>query len=593
MKKTPFFTVIVPTYNQAQYLGEALDSLIAQLDPDWEAIIINDGSTDNTPEVIETYIKKDKRFRAIHKENGGVASALNAGLEQARGEWICWLSSDDLFDKRKLAIHREWIARYPSCHFYTTQARYIEDKTGHVRDLRLRISGDQSWQLLEMLRCNFIPGNSICIRRDAWSKAGMFNEKLRSGQDYDMWLRLLALYPATYIPEYTCITRHHSLQAGRIFPKTGQFDSAKAAIEFLNRHSFAELVPFVDLNHPRSAQKAINKALEIAADPAAFIYKLGPHPALLLRIMEWLYCNAAPDMVDTLQQIFRRKAAVIRHQYSGTTFGFLWKGADVAIQLPRSELIYQQISPTKVAEANYWQLKSMGSIEAGLIYQYLEKHPNLSLPPNLSTSKGEVVIICNEGIHISDYNCCSTSEQVLEAARYLVHAGRKVLVVGSWPKGFGFIDGALLIGVHNSVSLKHAISLLTPIEALVDFSCSDFRRMPWVRRYIDFTSETLQPRPQEMKDILLRDKLGETLLHYIELTPVKKPGINLIFYQLRQHGKIEGLIRRVIREHITNSRLVRITRVVWNSLSVRPVGQWPNTLTELWKERQKEVKKCK
>ena len=84
----PFFSILVPTYNQAQYLGEALDSLSTQTDPDWEAIIVNDGSTDNTADIIEAYCQKDSRFQAIHKPNGGTGSALNVGLDNVKGEWI-------------------------------------------------------------------------------------------------------------------------------------------------------------------------------------------------------------------------------------------------------------------------------------------------------------------------------------------------------------------------------------------------------------------------------------------------------------------------------------------------------------------------
>ena len=130
MQHHPFFSVIVPTYNQANYLGEALDSLLAQTDADWEAVVVNDGSTDSTPEVLETYFKKDKRFRVYHKRNGGVGSALNAGLREAKGEWICWLSSDDLFETRKLQIHREWIVRHPTCHFFFSHYRELDGTTG-------------------------------------------------------------------------------------------------------------------------------------------------------------------------------------------------------------------------------------------------------------------------------------------------------------------------------------------------------------------------------------------------------------------------------------------------------------------------------
>ncbi len=80
MKKSLFATVIIPTFNQASYLPAALDSLLAQTDGDWEVIVVNDGSNDNTAEIGYGYAQRDSRIRCIHKAKGGVASALNTGL---------------------------------------------------------------------------------------------------------------------------------------------------------------------------------------------------------------------------------------------------------------------------------------------------------------------------------------------------------------------------------------------------------------------------------------------------------------------------------------------------------------------------------
>ena len=93
----PLFSILVPTYNQSQYLSEALDSILSQSFQNWEAVIVNDGSTDNTKEIMREYASKDSRFKCYHKENGGLGTALNEALRQTKGVWICWLSSDDLF----------------------------------------------------------------------------------------------------------------------------------------------------------------------------------------------------------------------------------------------------------------------------------------------------------------------------------------------------------------------------------------------------------------------------------------------------------------------------------------------------------------
>src|SRR6185295_15042078 len=102
---------LVPTYNHSRFLPAALDSLRAQTYENWEAIVVDDGSTDETPSILEQYTARDKRIRAFRKPNGGVASALNEALRRASGEWICWLSSDDLFDPEKLQVHVRAIQR--------------------------------------------------------------------------------------------------------------------------------------------------------------------------------------------------------------------------------------------------------------------------------------------------------------------------------------------------------------------------------------------------------------------------------------------------------------------------------------------------
>ena len=95
-------SIIVPCYNQAQYLDESLQSVLDQTYTNWECIIVNDGSPDNTEEVAKKWVKKDSRFLYLHKENGGLSSARNAGLEEAKGDYVQFLDSDDVLELEKL-----------------------------------------------------------------------------------------------------------------------------------------------------------------------------------------------------------------------------------------------------------------------------------------------------------------------------------------------------------------------------------------------------------------------------------------------------------------------------------------------------------
>ena len=104
VQKIGLVSVIIPCYNQAQYLPDALGSVLAQTYPHWECIVVNDGSPDNTEEVAQQWCEKDNRFRYLHKQNGGLSSARNAGLDAAKGDYIQFLDADDAIHSEKLEI---------------------------------------------------------------------------------------------------------------------------------------------------------------------------------------------------------------------------------------------------------------------------------------------------------------------------------------------------------------------------------------------------------------------------------------------------------------------------------------------------------
>ena len=95
----PLISVIVPCYNQAQYLDECLQSVLDQTYQDWECIIVNDGSPDNTEEVAKKWLAKDSRFKYLYKDNGGLSSARNAGIKESKGEYVLLLNPDTLVQK--------------------------------------------------------------------------------------------------------------------------------------------------------------------------------------------------------------------------------------------------------------------------------------------------------------------------------------------------------------------------------------------------------------------------------------------------------------------------------------------------------------
>ena len=106
---TPYFSIIIPVYNVAPYLRECLDSVLAQTFTDWEAICVDDGSTDGSGVILDEYAAKDKRFRVIHQPNAGVSAARNMALDVAKGEWFLFLDGDDILREDSLELFIPYI----------------------------------------------------------------------------------------------------------------------------------------------------------------------------------------------------------------------------------------------------------------------------------------------------------------------------------------------------------------------------------------------------------------------------------------------------------------------------------------------------
>lgn len=290
-KTEPVFTVVVPTYNQDQYLGPALDTLINQSFPLWEAVVVNDGSTDSTPAVMEKYSQKDDRIRCFHKENGGVATALNEGIKNAKGKWICWLSSDDLFEHDKLETHFKAIIDFPEIKFFHTHWYLFLEETKQKISPPLWLSiPPTEFQVTRFFWANYIHGNAIAVHRTVFDEVGLFNESLRQGQDFDMWLRISSRFVSFYIDKRTCVTRIHRGQTTNSFVEGGVLDSTRALFLFLNNNSFESLFPFTDFRIPENVLKAINEIIYISTKQDAFLYRCGYTLALVQRTLEW-YTN--------------------------------------------------------------------------------------------------------------------------------------------------------------------------------------------------------------------------------------------------------------------------------------------------------------
>ncbi|MBD2778355.1 glycosyltransferase family 2 protein [Iningainema tapete] len=185
----PTFTIVIPAYNAAQYLPETLESVLAQTYENFEVLIINDGSTDNTVEIVEQYSQKDSRVKLISQINQGVAIARNTGIAMAQGEFIAFLDSDDLWYPDKLATHLE---HFKSCSelgisFARVEFVTFDNKpTGQLSHSRLK-----NLQPLHFYYENPIitPSNAVISRKVFESVEG-FDKSLSGTEDAELFLRV-------------------------------------------------------------------------------------------------------------------------------------------------------------------------------------------------------------------------------------------------------------------------------------------------------------------------------------------------------------------------------------------------------------------
>lgn len=177
----PLISVIVPCYNQAQYLDECLQSVLDQTYQNWECIIVNDGSPDHTEEVAKKWLEKDPRFRYIDKENGGLSSARNAGIKIAKGEWILPLDADDrignlYLELASLEFNKDYSIIY-------SEAEFFEGKKGRWNLCEFSVN--------EMAKQNCIFCSAF-FRKSSWEKVRGYDINLIYGlEDWEFWISII------------------------------------------------------------------------------------------------------------------------------------------------------------------------------------------------------------------------------------------------------------------------------------------------------------------------------------------------------------------------------------------------------------------
>jgi glycosyltransferase involved in cell wall biosynthesis len=251
--KKPEISVVVPVYNYGRYLPRALDSLLSQKFVAPQIVVVDDGSTDDTWEVLNRY---EGRVRALRQSNAGVSAARNAGIREASGEYLGFLDPDDFYHPEKLHKQAALLESRPECGWTFCDCIFNDETTGESKRFseqyryreKLALEGERLFEAL--IPSNFIPPVSLLVRRDLLNVAGPFDTRFSGLEDFDLVLRLAALSPAIYSDE---ILATYTWHLGGLGQNRQRMDHDK----YIILDKISTLYPEKIRKHGRASRRAI------------------------------------------------------------------------------------------------------------------------------------------------------------------------------------------------------------------------------------------------------------------------------------------------------------------------------------------------
>jgi len=193
-------SIVMPAYNAEQYITESIESGLGQTYADIEIIAVDDGSTDSTTAILKVFADKfPDKFRYFSQSNSGPAAARNKAIKEARGEYIAFLDSDDIWLPEKLKRQLDKLKKSPECAFIHTNIirTDLEGKEQGTKECAI----PEGWIFDALIKGNFICCSSVLAKKSCFEKVGLFNESrdIDKCEDYDMWLRIANQYRCCYV----------------------------------------------------------------------------------------------------------------------------------------------------------------------------------------------------------------------------------------------------------------------------------------------------------------------------------------------------------------------------------------------------------
>lgn len=310
----PSVSVIIPVYNHGRYLADAINSVLAQDYQDWEIVIVDDGSTDDTPIIVSRYANDQVRY--VFQENKGQAAARNTGIKNSHGRYLAFLDADDWFLPDKLQLQVPVLEAHPDLCMVSSGWLFVDEQGNTLEEVRPWESCPSLDVEAWLLGCPFVV-HGVLVRREAIDQAGLFDESqsLVGVEDWDLFLRIAATgQPMEWVRQITCKYRMHQenmtrstwrqKEKTRVLDKFFATPIATAMSEVLKRRAYANvLLEIANCQYMAGAFDDAKESVSRAVDWLPTIIE-GDPPSLVTTFRNWALEPRVSQRVQHISSVF-------------------------------------------------------------------------------------------------------------------------------------------------------------------------------------------------------------------------------------------------------------------------------------------------
>lgn len=308
--KEPIISVLMSCYNASAYLAEAIESILAQTYGDYEFILIDDGSTDDTGDIIREYATRDRRIVVVAKRNTGLTHSLNVGLSLAKGHLVARMDADDISLPERFQVQVSWLGCRADVGVLGTGCRFI-DASGKATGTTLSAFADHDTILHQITtpgRGVSIVHPSVMMRKDVILCAGGYNERMLAAQDSDLWLRVCGMCKLQVIPDVLLSLRKHEGNVSVVHGQTQLLSCLLTCACHYARRSQRH-------GTTQWSEEAWSQLAAVAAEIAKRTGLLKAHTA-----RAWVSCQLADSRGAS--RCLKAAKALISNPQSAASFGF-------------------------------------------------------------------------------------------------------------------------------------------------------------------------------------------------------------------------------------------------------------------------------